>query len=530
MPAYAIYARKSSESEDRQILSIDAQFEELRTLAHRRGLEVVDCFSESRSAKAPGRPVFSQLLKLVAKEQITGILSWKLDRLARNPIDGAALIWAMELGQLREIVTPQRAFAGSSDDKFLMQLEFGIAKKYVDDLSENVKRGNRAKLRLGWLPGPAPLGYLNDRVNRTIVPDPERFELVRQLWQLVLAGRPIPEILETAHKEWGLRTLKRTRTGGTPLSRSHIYYLLSNPFYYGLISRGGQTNPGAHQPMISKEEYDRVQQTLGRDVRPPYRRQTFAYTGLMTCAECGFAITAERHEKKGQNYVYYRCSKRHPELRCTQRYVPEAQVDNQFADLLDRLTIPDRALEWLTRRLEHLHETDQTLGATRKDLLAKGLTESQTRIGRLLDLRIGGQISEAEFLAKRQDLVNEQVEIRGQLEKAEDAPNRAFETTKKALSFGKRVRIRFLAGSPVEKRTILFCVGSNYRLGDKTVLTSVKKPFDLLVNRSENPNWWAILDAVRTFFLQHPDAITWPEFLFPPDKKARNSPNTFTKF
>ena len=247
-----IYARKSSESEDRQILSVEAQIKELNAVALNQGLKIVEVFSEAKSAKAPGRPVFNKMMKSVFENGGVNILCWKLDRLARNPVDGGSLIWAVEQKKMRRIITPHREFQNSGDDKFWMQLEFGIAKKYVDDLSDNVKRGIRAKLDKGILPGKSPLGYLNNKENKTIVKDPNRFYLVRKIWEIVLSGDyNIQELLKTANEDWGLTTPQCKFIGGKPLTRSGLYRLLSNPFYYGAIKRKGEIYPGNHEPMIT---------------------------------------------------------------------------------------------------------------------------------------------------------------------------------------------------------------------------------------------------------------------------------------
>jgi len=247
-----IYARKSSESEDRQILSVEAQIKELNAVALNQGLKIVEVFSEAKSAKAPGRPVFNKMMKSVFENGGVNILCWKLDRLARNPVDGGSLIWAVEQKKMRRIITPHREFQNSGDDKFWMQLEFGIAKKYVDDLSDNVKRGIRAKLDKGILPGKSPLGYLNNKENKTIVKDPNRFYLVRKIWEIVLSGDyNIQELLKTANEDWGLTTPQCKFIGGKPLTRRGLYRLLSNPFYYGAIKRKGEIYPGNHEPMIT---------------------------------------------------------------------------------------------------------------------------------------------------------------------------------------------------------------------------------------------------------------------------------------
>ncbi|MFH1561852.1 MAG: recombinase family protein, partial [Nitrospirota bacterium] len=274
MPQYIIYCRKSTESEERQVLSIESQMKELTDLIKRLNLGVSETLTESKSAKQPGRPVFNEIMKRIYKGQVKGIICWKLDRLARNPIDGSSLIWALDQGKISEILTPHNTFKNNSNDKFLMQIEFGMAKKYVDDLSDNVKRGNRAKLERGWYPGLAPMGYLNEPKERTIVKDPERFPIIRKMWDLLLQGIRPAQILKVATEEWGFRTPVHKRIGGKPLSLSGLYKLFGNPFYYGLIERKEGVFQGIHEPMITEDEFWKVHEILGRKGRPrPQKHQ-----------------------------------------------------------------------------------------------------------------------------------------------------------------------------------------------------------------------------------------------------------------
>jgi DNA invertase Pin-like site-specific DNA recombinase len=234
MPAYVIYARKSTESDDRQVLSIDSQVHELRTLAARQGVSVAEVLTESKSAKAPGRPVFGELVRRIHRGKVNGVLCWKMDRLARNHLDTGQVLQALADGLLERVITIDRTYTRDGNDRFIGNFELGMATKYIDDLRQNVKRGLRAKLQQGWATGKPPLGYLNDKADKTIVKDPERFDLVRRMWDLMLTGTLRPDQIRTiANEEWGFRTRKLKREGGRPLAHAGIYHIFGNPFYMG---------------------------------------------------------------------------------------------------------------------------------------------------------------------------------------------------------------------------------------------------------------------------------------------------------
>jgi DNA invertase Pin-like site-specific DNA recombinase len=513
MPPYVIYARKSTESEDRQVLSIDSQVRELSTIAHEQGHQVTGVLTESRSAKSPGRQVFGQLLRSVSQGKVQGVLSWKLDRLARNPVDGAALIWALEQGRLREVITPQRTFTNNGNDKFWMQLEFGMAKKYIDDLSDNVKRGNRAKLEQGWLPGRPPLGYLNDREAKTIIPDPDRFPLLRKAFEHVLSGYSPAEVLRLLNDKWGFRTRIFRRGGGNALYPSHFYRILSNPFYCGLLVHNGDTYIGSHEPLLSQDEFDEVQHLLGRPNRAHTHRRLFAYTGLIHCGECGASVTAEHKVNRyGSAYTYYHCTKRKRTVRCSQKTVELGVLESQILGYLRNLTISDDIADWALQKVRAFRSES---AGTRTSLLRSLATTEvglRTQRNQLTDLRIRGLISDEEFSVKRGELVAQELRLRQHREKAAHDGAGWLELFEKAILFANQAEKRFAAVDPTDRREIVMAVGSNLTLRDRLLSIDVRKPLSLVVEGTRNSRWQGLEDGIRTFLASGDTFVPWPRW------------------
>ncbi len=375
---YFLYARKSTDVEDKQVRSIEDQLAVLRLLAKEQGLTIADEFIEKQSAKRPGRAAFAIMLARIQKGEAQGIVCWKLDRLARNPVDAAQIEWLLQEGTIKHIQTPERSYY-PADNVMLMNVEFGIANQYVRDLSTNTKRGLYQKAKRGEYPGLAPLGYFNDLRSKTIVQDKNTAPIVKQAFERYAESRYSLEDIATFFFANGIETKATMRwqsSGGNAMKRDQAAYILSNPFYCGLFRYGGELHQGNHHPIVTKQLFDKVQEVLkqrGKTSRQVSNPKPLC--GLFRCGECGRSITAEtktKHQKNGNihHYLYYRCTKKN--TTCSQLHIRAEELDKQLSNVLKGFIMPK---EWGTK-LEAMADKDaeqgsQTTAAFVQDLRLK---------------------------------------------------------------------------------------------------------------------------------------------------------------
>ncbi len=395
---YFIYTRKSTDTEDRQVRSLADQLSELRELAKKEQLEVVDVFVEKLTAKAPGRPILAEMLERIEAGEASGILAWHPDRLARNSVDGGKIIYLVDTGVITDLKFPTFWFESTPQGKFMLSIAFGQSKYYVDNLSENVKRGIRNKLKNGIWPQKAPIGYLNNRKTKMIGVDPDKAPLIKKAFEAYATGNYTLSGLRKTMSDLGL-----TGNNGQKLSISNYQYLIKNHLYYGLICFHKEFFEGKHEPIITKKLYDTCQEVMNRKSKPQYEGglKPYVYRGLFKCAECGCCITAET--KKGHNYL--RCTKR--KGPCSQKYVREEAMTTMIQEELKKVSLPDDVADWLIAEVEKEKTDDGKVSGIQIQKVNDEAIAIDSKLDKLMTAYLENALTLPEYQSAKNKLVTE---------------------------------------------------------------------------------------------------------------------------
>ncbi len=482
---YGNYCRKSTESEDRQMLSIDSQVDEGKKMAGDLGIKIAPehLLTESKSAKtAYKRPLFESILLMIESGEINAIIAWHPDRLSRNAIDAARLIEQMDKGRLVEIVTPGQTFKNTPFDKFMFMLQCSQAKMENDKKGVDVKRGLHKKASMGMYPASAPVGYKNDKYaekgNKVPLKDEERFPIVRRMVDCMLTGNyTVAQMWRIARDEWSL-----TMPNGKKISRATTYRIFSSPFYYGRYEypqRSGNWFDAVHERLMTEEEYDKLQFILGRKGKPRPKSHIFDFTGTMHCGGCGASITATLKIKKQKNgnvhrYVYYHCTRRiNP--HCTEGSITEAELKKQIVAEIESIEIPPEfhsfAMKWFRK------ENEKEVSA--RNVVVNGQQKAYkatlAKIDGLTDMRAAGEISPEEFFERRSKYLQEKTGLERLFRETGQRVDKWIETGDRMFDFIENAKGKFENGSPEVKRSILSTLGSDLILKDRKVFVSIEK-------------------------------------------------------
>ena len=476
-PKYFLYARKSTEDDDHQIMSIEAQLFELREYARRENVEILQEFTEAKSAKKPGRETFAAMIAEIEKLDGVGILSWHPDRLARNSVDGGKIIYLVDINRIASLRFPQFWFEATPQGKFMLSVAFGQAKYYTDNLRENILRGIRQKIRRGELSAKAPLGYFNEPRLRTIEPDKKTFAKVKECLGAFATGQFTLTGIQRKMFSLGLVGAR----SGKPLVLASVEHILKNPFYYGHFQYRGEVHQGSHKPMISKKLFDKIQEALVANGKPRKKRgeKGLLYKGFAVCGECGYAITAERKIKKsGLVYHYYHCTFKSRTQKCSQtRFLREEEMSRQVQEMVKKVSLPD---EWRDAYLKKLESENADVRHS-SDLFVQNLKNDisavSARLSRLTDAYLNEALELGEYLERKNALTAEKRTLEEKLSDFERKGNHWLELMRNWIIEANQAENLIKAENLSGMKDFLADIGSNRRLSAGMLLAEFKMPW-----------------------------------------------------
>lgn len=487
---FVLYIRKSSESEERQVMSLDAQESEMMRIAQRDGLDIAEVIKESHSAKVTGqRPEFNRMIKNIRSGKYNAILTWAPDRLSRNAGDLGGIIDLMDIGKLECVQTYSQQFANDPNSKFMLMMLGSQAKLENDQKSLNVKRGNREKLKRGDWINLAPFGYINDKATKTIAVDPVRAPYVTKMFELYATGLYSYHKIANILFEQGLRT-----KSGKKVYNGSIQRIINRTFYYGVMESNGKYYQGNHEPLVSQKVFEQCQEIMGNKARPRAKTKGFTLSGFIKCEKCGCAVTAEL--KKGK-YIYYHCT--NGKGICDQKSF-NTNEDNlhEYITLdMDKLKISQKMVDIVYKaKLEELEQSGDFHNHA-LDTACTSLESLSMRKSRLVDTFTAGDIDEGLYHQKLREIDNEKVNLESQIaemEKNEQDPYVTIELVYERFKRGYTMAKRYEDAPPEEKREILSEALSNSTLLNRNIVSlQYKSPYDYFARTPVNASFSEVL-------------------------------------
>ena len=472
------------------MLSIDAQERELLELAKKENLTVVKIFKESKSAKDVGRPVFAEMVEFVKKGKAQGIITWKIDRLARNLIDGGTIIDLLQRSTVQMIRTHDRTCL-PSDNVLMLAVEFGMANQFVRDLSANVKRGYREKFNRGEWPHHPPIGYKNDKVNKLIVADEAKAKYVKRAYELYVTGSySLKDIANILYHE-GLRT-----SSGKKVYCGNVQRILQNPFYTGIMVKDGKYHLGKHSPLITKSLYDQAQEVANGKSRSRPKHHFFPLRGFMRCGSCDCLLTASL--KKGHQYYY--CTNGKGICGEHKTYMREDYLYPLVGDLFDKLHLDEEIVEIMYQAACEKSRSHSSYNEDILNTLKKSLESLKTRENKLLDSYLADQIPQPLYEDKMRQIANERIELEQQIkltsQKTGDVAA-TLEPIKNIFLEASRAKKEFLDASENKKRKVLEKVLWNLSIKDQNIHTYQFKSAYQLIAKTPKTGDLLLLGAYR---------------------------------
>jgi DNA invertase Pin-like site-specific DNA recombinase len=483
-PTAVLYARVSSKEQEKEGFSIPAQLKLLRGYAEEHGFLVLQEYVDVETAKRAGRTSFTAMVDFFKKQAKTRaaenacriLLVEKTDRLYRNLKDWVTLDGLdLEIHLVKENVVLSQD--SRSSEKFMHGIKVLMAKNYIDNLSEEVKKGMLEKAEQGQYPSRAPLGYRNNIATNLIDVDPQTAPLVQELFRLYATQRYSLKQLATIAYDMGMGY----RKSGRPFTPGSLEKILKNPLYYGHFRWDGQLHQGTHEPLISRELFEQVQAAFHRLNKPRQHKHNSAYAGLVTCGHCGCVLTPEQHTKKsGKRYVYYRCTGF--KGKCPEPYIREDDLAIKFADVVKAIHLDDETLTWIVAALKASQKDELEFHRQAVDDLNRELGKLRSRMSQAYEDKLDGKIDEQMWFDLHSKYKTQQEILERQLSAHLTADRTYLQQGVQILELANKAYDLYLKQPHEERAKLLQFLLLNSTLKDGNLCVTYRKPFDILAN------------------------------------------------
>lgn len=493
MGNFFAYARVSTPRQGEKGVSLPEQKSAIERYAKLHGFEIARWFEERESASHQGRPAFMEMLRLLRRGTVRGVIIHKIDRSARNLDDWADIEKLVDAGVEIHFATENidlRTVAG----RLSADIQAVVATHYSRNLREEVKKGLYGRLKQGFYPFRAPIGYLDQGSAQLKVLDPRSAPLIRDAFRLYGSGEySLPRLTREMFSR-GLRN-----RGDTRVSMNGFATILKNPFYIGLmrILKTGQTFAGGHQPLVSTQLFETVQALLAGKRVDRSDRQLYQFSRIARCASCHYSLIAERHK----GHVYYRCHNRpfkNPNV-CPPTCIREEHLDDAIATALANVDLREEEIA-LAKQVLDLQKTE--LDAAKSDVLRSlrlQLDHVESRLSRLTDLLVDGSVDKEVFTEKHRALLTDRARIQEKLTDAQHGSGNVLELLEKTVELAKSPSTLYKLASSGEKRELAKTLLSNLTVSGKNVDVTLALPFRLIADRQKTTDGRACRGSCRTW-------------------------------
>ncbi len=481
MTKAVLYARVSTKEQEKEGFSIPAQIQLLKEYAVKNRLEIVKEFIDVETAKKAGRENFGKMIEYLKETvDVRTLLVEKTDRLYRNFKD-YTILEEMDLDthlvKEGEILNKD----SKSHTKFIHGIKLLMAKNYIDNLSEETRKGLKIKAESGEFPGVAPFGYRHNKIDKIIEVDPEKAPIVKQIFELY------------AYKQYSMEDIKQYLNSEvrplivrkSPFHKSAVDIILKNPIYYGAFRWAGTIYQGNHKPIIDKGLFETAQEKMKSFNKFLGKRRNFAYSSILRCSRCGCRITAEI--KKGK-YVYYHCTG-HKGGDCKKHYVREEWLTDRFTKILESIHVDERTAALIKQALKESHKDKKEYHEHALTQLQKQYNKLQERLDKAYEDKLDGLLSNDDWNKKTAEWKKQQTEITVRIDAHRKSNHNYYEDGTKIIELASKAALLFRKQPAEEKRKLLKIILSNCYLENDLLRPEHKKPFDLIVKGLQSKEW-----------------------------------------